>query len=163
MAPTGERVRQIIAIVLCWLPLLVLAVSVVASWQTVTGTITTQWQAGAATTEAPAWTALLLPAVVCFIAGLLATAADGTGRSRRIAYLFCFGSASAALWIWFCLLGANETSGTPAMPNQILLFPFFVLLGFLPWAVAGRGSDAADPAEPDASQQIRSRGGAEPG
>ncbi|AMB59507.1 hypothetical protein AWU67_12280 [Microterricola viridarii] len=157
--------RQIIAVSLCWLPLLVLLLSLPASWDTVTGTITTQWQAGVATTEAPAWTALLLPAGVSLIAGLLATAADGTGRGRRIAYLFCFGSASAALWIWFCLMSANAGPADPTMPNQVLLFPFFVLLGFIPWAIAGRGPDAADEPDPDsgASQQIRSRSGAESG
>ncbi|PPL14434.1 hypothetical protein [Microterricola pindariensis] len=154
--------RQIIAVSLCWLPLLVLLLSLPATWEAVTGTITTQWQAAVASTQAPAWTALLLPASVSFLTGLLATAYDGGGRGRRIAYLFCFGSASAALWVWFCLLGANAGPAEPAMPNQILLFPFFVLLGFIPWAVAGRGAEAAGPDSP-ASQQIRSRSGAEPG
>lgn len=140
MSPTQNRVRQIVAVGLCWLPLLVLLVSVIALWETVDGTITTQWDASGPSTQAPAWTALLLPAGVCIITGLLATAYDGGNRGRRITYLFCFGAASAALWIWFCLVSANAGTAQPGMPNQILLFPFFVLLGFIPWAVVGRGA-----------------------
>ncbi|GAA1941399.1 hypothetical protein GCM10009775_36500 [Microbacterium aoyamense] len=142
MTEAQDRTRQMIAVVVCWLPLAVLIVSVIASWDAVASTITTQWNAGEPATIAPAWTALLLPAGVCIIAGIAATSAaiDGTNRGRRIAYLAAFGAGCAALWVWFSLLAANDSGDAP---HRLLLFPFFVLLGFIPWAIAGRGIPSA--------------------
>ena len=141
-----DWIRRIIAVSLCWMPLLVLFVSVVTSWETATGAITTQWNDAGPSTQAPAWTALILPGSVCIVTGVIATTASigSAARDQRVTYLLCCGVACAALWIWFVLVSANTAPLDTSMPNQILLFPFFVLLGFIPWAVAGRRRRVAD-------------------
>lgn len=137
-----DRARQIVAVGLCWLPTLILGLSAVHWWEAVSGDVTTQWSGGAPTTSAPAWTVALFVGGVCVLTGGLATAAaaDAPYTTRRWVYLFCFGGACAALVVWFAILGTNvSTPGDPAMPHWLLLFPFAIPLGIVPWLVGGRG------------------------
>lgn len=89
------KTRQIIAVTLCWMPLV--------------ATIAT------------------------------GAAVDATPRSARRAYFFTFGAGCALLMIWLSVMLPNLISPeNPAEPSWMLLFPLFLLLGFIPWLVAGR-------------------------
>lgn len=149
MGSQRPGIRYAFAVALCWLPFVAVVWAAIAWWDVVAGDISTQWSGDEVTTTAPAWTALLLPLCGTLICGVLATVAsfDADGPGARRVFLFCFGIGAMLAFVWIGVMVPNVLApDDPPMPDWLLLSPLLILLGFAPWAIAGRGERRDDPA-----------------
>lgn len=140
MGSKHRRARTAAAVALCWLPCVAVIWTVVTWWHLVFDDISTQWAGGEVSTTAPAWTVLLLPLGGTLICGTIATAAglDPDGRGARRTFFFCFGVGTMLAFIWIGVMALNvSASEDPPAPTWLFLSPVLVLLGLVPWAVAG--------------------------
>lgn len=150
MKRKSDLVRVIIGVLLCWVPFAIVLISTILWWDYVVGDISTQWSGGEVSNSAPAWTALLMPFCVSLVCSVIATvsAIDGVGPGLRQAYFWSFGIGSMVAVCWIGIMAPNVfRADDPPMPGWLIFAPLVILVGFVPWAIAGRGEPLAAASE----------------